>query len=97
MTYPLRGIGIPFVPVVWDLSERRHDVVPAALILQYTADRLRNEGAPFAPSDPAVELGDKSIVETNVYTHTHRLAHTETALTGPPTIRDPDAEDVRTG
>src|SRR5580765_6001825 len=45
MAYPLRGIGIPLVSTVRDLPKRRHDVIPPALILQRSADRLRNERA----------------------------------------------------
>ncbi len=80
MTDPLRGIGIPLVPVVRDLPKRRHDVIPPALILQRSTDRLRNERASLAPADPAIKLRDESIVETNVYTHTHRLTHRRWAL-----------------
>lgn len=76
MTYPLGGIGIPLVPVVRDLPKRRDDVIPPTLIVQRSADRLRNERASLAPADPAVKLRDESIVKTNVYTHTHRLTHT---------------------
>lgn len=79
LTYPRRGIGIPLVTFGGDLSEGHHDVVPAAVILQRTADCLRNERAPLAPADPAVELRDQSLVQTNVYTHAHKLAHKESA------------------
>ena len=72
---PRRGIGVPLVSGVSDLSERGHDVVPSALILQRTTDRLRDESAPLTAADPAVKLSDKSLVQTNVHTHAHRFAH----------------------
>ena len=77
MTYPLRGIGIPLVPVVRDLPERRHDVIPPALILQRAADGFRDERASLPPADPPVKLRDQSVVEANVHTHAHKLAHRE--------------------
>jgi len=80
-TDPIRGVGIPLVSVVRDFPERRHDVVPAAVILQRSADRLRDERAPLAPADSAVKLSDESVVKANVHTHTHRLAHRRWALT----------------
>ena len=58
MAYPLRGIGIPLMPVVRDLPKRRDDVIPATLILQRSADRLRDERASLAPADLAVKLSD---------------------------------------
>lgn len=73
MTYPLRGIGIPLVPVGSDLPKGFHDVIPPALIVQRTADRLRDERAPLAPANSAVELLDKSLVQTDVHTHAHKL------------------------
>jgi len=54
MTDPRRGIGIPHVPGVDDLSERGQDLVPPALILERTTERFCNESAPSAPANPAV-------------------------------------------
>jgi cytidylate kinase len=51
------------------------DVLPAPLILQSLADGLRDEGTSTPPPDTPVEPLHEIIVQSNVQTHGHNLAH----------------------
>ena len=94
MTYPPGGIGVPVVPFGGDLPERRHDVIPPALILQGATECLCNERAPFARANRAVKLRDKPLVEINVQTRADTLTPTRSYGTashpGPGRCNRPD-------
>ena len=62
---------------VRDLSERAEDVIPPPLIFESASHRGRDERAPLALADAAVQLRDQPALEVYVYTHAHTLAHTE--------------------
>lgn len=72
---PTPRVDIPSMTAVLDRSERRLDVVPAALILERTPHGLGDEGAATSASDPAVELRDQLVVEVYVQAHAHTLTH----------------------
>ena len=61
--------------VIGDLAKRREDVVPPTLVLERAADRRGDEPAALSPSDPAIDLAHEPLVQVNVHTHAHTLAH----------------------
>lgn len=66
LAHPPGRVCVPLVIAILDASERFEDLIPAALVVQYPLDRLRDERAAPTPSDPAVELGDEAVVEAYV-------------------------------
>lgn len=58
-----------------DLAQRSEDVIPATLILDCSAHGGRDEPAASPGSHAPVNLRDEALVQVNVYTHAHTLAH----------------------
>ena len=73
---PAGGIAIPFVLTTRESAEPCFDVLPAALILERSADRLADEHAPTSSADPLVELPHELVIQAYVQSHGHTLAHT---------------------
>jgi hypothetical protein len=61
--------------MVRNRRERCLDVLPTALVVERTTERLGDVCAAPATADPAIELLDELVVEAYVQTHGHNLAH----------------------
>lgn len=68
-------IVVPLVSAVGDGSDRGIDRLSAANIVERTPNRFGDERAARSSLDPLIEIGHEVIVERNVQTHGHRLAH----------------------
>lgn len=74
-SHPALEVRVPFVLALGERSEARLDVIPATLVFERPAHRLRDERAAATPADPAVKPRNQGIVERYVQTRGHKLAH----------------------
>lgn len=65
-THPVPGVGVPLVPGVGQLGQRRFDVSPAALVVERAAQGCRDEAAAPPTAHPAIELSDELVVDAYV-------------------------------
>jgi CMP/dCMP kinase len=72
--YPSRGVRIPLV-LSGKAADPGFDVLPALLVLEGLAHGLRDEHTTTSPPDAPVESLHKVVVQSNVQTHGHNLAH----------------------
>jgi hypothetical protein len=63
------------MPAVVNRSQRGFDQLPALFVLECAAHGRSNEGTPTTPAHAPVELGYEVVLERNVYSHAHTLAH----------------------
>ncbi len=73
---PVLWVGVPFVADVSQAPKRTFDVVPAPLVVQRASHRGCDERAAPTSSYAPIEIPHDLVIETNVQTHGHRLAHT---------------------
>ncbi len=72
----VRGrVVVPIVTTVGDGADRGLDRLATTNIVQRSPDRLGNEPAPETGLDPNLEIANKLVVQRNVHTHGHRIAH----------------------
>lgn len=65
-TNPRSRIIVPLVASVDAFGERRFDFVPTSLVVEGSANHLRDERAALPCSKPRIQLGDQLISELNV-------------------------------
>ncbi len=71
---PPAPVGVPLVAAVLDRTQGSFDLIPAAVILERSAHRLRDERAPTASAHLAVEACDHFLVEV-MCRRTHTIWH----------------------
>ena len=99
---PPAPVGVPLVAAVLDRTQGSFDLIPAAVILERSAHRLRDERAPTASAHLAVEACDHFLVEVYVQTHAHNLAqragrHTQGAYPTPAEDHGPSGGFAQAG
>src|SRR2546430_11225149 len=72
---PRFGVLVPLVAGIRNRAERCFDLVPASALLECTSERLPDERTPATSPDTSVEVCDDRVVEADVQTHGHSIAH----------------------
>ena len=73
--HPPRDVLVPLVTCIRDAADGRLDGLPPLLVIERTTDGLRDEAASPSRTYSGIETFDVLLVQGNVHTHGHTLAH----------------------
>src|SRR5438874_11758330 len=74
-THPGARIFIPRMPVIGDGPDGGFDQFPATFVVERLTHRVRDEAATSPRTHPTVEFPNEGLLQRNVHTHGHTLAH----------------------
>src|SRR5207253_9287618 len=72
---PRCRIFVPFVAGIRDGAKRCLDFVPTSALVEGTTEGFGDECTPLTSPDPGIQVCDDLVVEANVQSHGHTIAH----------------------
>lgn len=73
--HPPRRVRVPRMALIRDRADGRLERLPALLIVKGALHGLRDEATPAAGADPLVQAPHHLLVEGDVHSHDHNIAH----------------------